>query len=108
MQQVELDKIIQAVTVEVVKQLKAAGVTVAVNPNTAGSAIAAALAPNAKGIRSKTERIDMSKYRTPVLTERHMDKLHVLTGKIIVPTGTIITPKARETAKRKQIIIEVQ
>ena len=47
----------------------------------------------------------MSKYKTPVLTENHMRKLHVLTGEVIVPKGTVVTPKAKELIKEKQILI---
>ena len=108
MQQVELDKIIQAVTAEVVRQLAAKGVKVTVDPKKVGGGIVGALTNNTTGLQTKVERIDMKKYKTPILTERHIDKLHVLTGKVIVPCGTIITPKARQTAKRKQIVIEVE
>jgi hypothetical protein len=56
-------------------------------------------------LRNKVERIDMSKYRSPVLTENHLRRLHALTGEVIVPKKTVITPKAREIAKEKNIII---
>jgi ethanolamine utilization cobalamin adenosyltransferase len=47
----------------------------------------------------------MKKYRTPVLTEDHIRRLHELTGEIIIPRGTVITPKARELVRKNQIII---
>ncbi len=101
---VSIDKIIQLVTHEVVKQLKANGVPVIIDPKITGTGIANALVSNP----SKSERIDMSKYKTPILTERHISKLHELTGKIFIPHGTLITPKARETAKRNNILIEME
>jgi len=106
--EVSIDTIIQQVTQEVVRQLQIKGVTI-----TSGSGQLAKEASNVVGdrtncIRLRTERIDLSKYKTPVLTERHIDRLHELTGKIVVPHGTIITPRARETAKRKQIFIETE
>jgi hypothetical protein len=81
--EVAIENIIQMVTQEVVRQLKNNGVTV-----TAGQA-------GCGSIQRKTERIDMGKFKTPILTERHINRLHELTGKIIIPRGTIVTPKAR-------------
>jgi hypothetical protein len=56
-------------------------------------------------VKTKVEKIDMSGYQTPVLTENRIDRLHELTGQIIVPAGTIITPKAKDKIKQKQIMI---
>lgn len=105
MSQISIEKIIEAVTLEVVKQLKQNGMTVTVDSGKVGGSVAQALMSDCGGVKNKTERIDMSNYKSPVLTEKHIDKLHELTGKIIVPCGTIITPKARESAKRKSISI---
>ena len=100
MNEVSIEKIIQLVTQEVVAQLKSSGVTVTAGHTAAGIAESC--------IQRKTERIDMGKFKTPVLTEKHINRLHELTGKIIIPRGTIITPKAREITKRKQIFIEIE
>ncbi|MBI9016155.1 MAG: hypothetical protein JEZ07_02725 [Phycisphaerae bacterium] len=108
MNQVSLEKIIQLVTQEVVAQLKKNAVVVNINSAELGANIANSFSQQGKCIQTKTERIDMGKYKTPVLTERHINKLHELTGKIIIPCGTIITPKAREIVKRKQIVIETE
>ena len=106
MNEVAIENIIQLVTQEVIKQLKSSGVTVTAGQ--AGAAVANALNADQSSIQSKTERIDMSKFKTPVLTEKHINRLHELTGKIIIPRGTVITPKAREITKRKQIFIEIE
>ncbi len=58
------------------------------------------------GISVRSEVIDLSGYKTPVLTERHLRNLHELTGEIRVPLATITTPKAREILKRKNIAIK--
>ena len=100
MNEVSIEKIIQLVTQEVVAQLKSSGVTVTADHTVAGIAESC--------IQRKTERIDMGKFKTPILTEKHINRLHELTGKIIIPRGTIITPKAREITKRKQIFIEIE
>lgn len=108
MNEVSIEKIIQLVTQEVVSQLRNNGVTVTINPAAAGRGITNALAGGGCSLQRRTERVDMSKYKTPILTERHVGRVHELTGKIIIPRGTIVTPKARETAKRKQIFIEIE
>jgi len=59
-----------------------------------------------KGLRNKSERMDFSGYKTPVVTERHIQHLHELTGEIIVPGNTIITPKARDVIREKGIKIK--
>ncbi len=55
------------------------------------------------GFHAHEERIDMQKYRTPVLTEAHLHHLHERTGRVIVPKGTVITPKARQMIRQKNI-----
>ena len=56
----------------------------------------------------RCERPDMSGYRTPILTERQLLHLHELTGEIVVPAGTVITPKAKQLVREKgiQVIFE--
>jgi hypothetical protein len=60
---------------------------------------------DAQYVKTKVEKIDMSGYKTPILTENRIDRLHQLTGQIIVPGRTIITPKAKDKIKLKQIMI---
>jgi len=97
--EISLEKLIQLVTMELVKELKKQGVTVTAPP---GSPL-----PNQPVIEGKTrsEEIDMSKYVTPVLTENQIRKLHPLTAEVIVPAGTVISPNARELLREKQLRI---
>ncbi len=97
--QVTLEKLIQLITAEIVKELKKQQVTVI-------DATKIEFINNEKeDLRTKSEVIDMSMFKTPVLTESHLKKLNRLTGKIIVPRGTVITPKARELIREKDIRI---
>ena len=59
----------------------------------------------ASGGLIKTETIDMTPYRTPVLTGNHIERLHELTAEIRVPEGTVITPKARELIREKRLTL---
>lgn len=81
------------------KELARQGITV-----TQGGTNASAQDP-ALGFRTKSERIDMNAFKSPVLTERHLSRLHELTGEVIVPKGTVITPKAREYIKAQGLIL---
>ena len=94
--EINIEKIIQIVTKQVVKELQSSGVKITYN---SGSGV------NHQALHTKTETIDMSKYKTPILTENHIRRLHELTGEVIVPEGTVITPKAREMIKDKRIEI---
>jgi hypothetical protein len=48
--------------------------------------------------------IDMSCYKTPVLTENN-SQLNFAEREIIVPKKTVITPGAREIIKKKKLIV---
>jgi hypothetical protein len=94
--EINIEKIIEIVTKQVVKDLQAKGIKIKFSGSNDDSLHA---------LRTKTETIDMSKYRTPVLTENHIRRLHELTGEIVVPRGTVITPKAKEMIKEKRLVI---
>ena len=100
--EITVEKIIQIVTAEVLRELKKLGVDIVSSPGTVNNKFLSG------GVRTKSEIIDMSKFRTPLVTENHLRKLHDLTGEIIVPEGTIVTPKAREMIKEKHILIKFE
>jgi trimethylamine:corrinoid methyltransferase-like protein len=95
--EIELEKLLGMITTAVLKELKKQGVTVisATSDGHAGDNRAN------NGLRHKSEKIDMSKYQTPVLTENHIRRLHELTGEVLIPPGTVITPKAKELIREK-------
>ncbi|MBN2007851.1 hypothetical protein JW960_00740 [candidate division KSB1 bacterium] len=99
MNEVSLDKIVQLVVQEVVAELTRRGVKIVQGGKSAG------IVTSSGDIRTKVERIDMSGYRTPILTEHHIRKLHELTGEIVVPAGTIVTPKAQEMIRARGLTL---
>ncbi len=105
MPEVSLDKIVQLVVQEVVDELTRRGVTIVTTGRT--TAIGTDEAAQVS-LRTKVERIDMSGYRTPILTEAHIQRLHELTGEIIIPEGTIMTPKAREAVRARRVTIRFE
>ena len=100
--EISLQKLIELVTAEVVKELKKQGVQIvdATGKNVSNTQM--------HSYQTKTERIDMSKYKSPILTENHIKQLHELTGNLIVPQGTIITPKAKELLKEKNLTLQIE
>ena len=97
--QITIEYLITRIVQEVIKELKDKNISVTFSNS----------AENKTSSHSaKTETIDMSKYKTPVLTENHIQRLHALTGEIIIPEGTIITPKAKELIQEKQLQITIQ
>lgn len=90
-----IEEIVEFVTREVIKELRRQGVNViSTLPDKPG-------AENGKEVLE----LDMSGYKTPVLTEISFHKIASGTKELIVPEKTVITPGARDIIKRKQIRI---
>ncbi|NQT27091.1 hypothetical protein HQ585_17180 [candidate division KSB1 bacterium] len=99
--QISIQELIARITREVIEELGRQNVTVTVDGYPTQTSL--------KGLdpRTRSEELDMSKYKTPILTENHIQRLHELTGEIVVPKGTIITPKARELLSERQLKITI-
>lgn len=102
MKAVALDKIVQRVVQEVVRELKAQGVTV-VHAGS-GKDTQTSIQTTA-GYRTKIQTVDMGRFKSPVLTEGQIRRLHELTGEIVVPKKTVITPKARQLIRQQNLQI---
>jgi hypothetical protein len=83
-----LESIVRRVTQEVWQELARKGITIPATP---------ALLPDG------TVRIDMSRYRTPLLTERAIAGQYPRSNNVAVPKGTIVTPRAKELLREKNI-----
>lgn len=110
MDKVSLEKIIAMVTRQVIEELQKNQIEIVFHgsdteqnhqEDTPGINKAAVL-------RNKVERIDMGSFRSPVLTENHILRLHELTGEIVVPKGTVLTPKARQLICQKNISLTIE
>ena len=99
--EISIEKLVSSVTAEVMKELTKQGVKVTSKSGKISQT------GQVNGLRNKCQRIDMSKYRTPILTEKHIRRLHELTGQVRIPSGTVITPKAKELIKEKQINVVI-
>ena len=96
-----LEKIIQLVAREVVRELERQGVTV-VSGGTPGHGSAAS------EDCTETEIMDMSGYRSPVLTARMLSRLRERTGAVVVPEGTVVTPRAREMIRQRSLVVRYE
>ena len=107
MEEVSIDTIVSMVVKEVLKELEKNNVRVVYSDSPKESHDPAGNVQR-KGFKTKTEKIDMSAYKSPLLTENHINRLHELTGEIIIPRNTIITPKARQALRLKKITIKYE
>jgi hypothetical protein len=108
MNEVSLDKIVSLVVQEVVKELARHNIKVVHSGAAPTDGTLSAGGTPTDGFRTKTEKIDMKAYRSPVLTENHINRLHELTGEIVITRKTIITPKARMALKSKNIVVSYE
>lgn len=85
---VDLEEVVRQVTQQVWRELAIRGVKLPEAP---------------AAIPDGAVRIDFSHYRTPVLTERALTGLHQRLHTVVVPEGTIVTPRAKEFLREKNI-----
>jgi hypothetical protein len=90
-----LEKIVQLVTREVIREMGRRGTVPLQTP--AGPT--AALDP------TTSVRIDMRSYKTPIVTEHALNRLHERTVTVIIPAGAIITPRAKELMRERNISV---
>ena len=107
MEEVSIDTIVSMVVRELLKELERNNVRV-VYSDSAKESHDPAGGIQYGGLKTKKVKIDMSAYRSPVLTENHINRLHELTGEIIIPESTIITPKARRALRLKKITLRYE
>lgn len=91
--EIPIDKLVEIVVRQVLAELARRGIGV-------GSATGAAPAKAADSVRVT---IDMTGYRTPVLTEDRVRSLDPRVREILVPHGTVCTIGARDAMQRKKI-----
>jgi hypothetical protein len=94
---VTIEEIIARVTREVLRECSNRGI-----------AIQDATRPATSVADTSAQRLDMNGFRTPIVTEHDIEKLHEQTSAIIVPNGTIVTPRAKELIRKKNISVVVE
>ena len=92
---ISLDEIISIVVKEVIAELARRGIQV--ENGTSNN-----LSTNAD--RKKT-KMDLSEYKSPLLTESHILKMDSDIVEIEVPVKTIVTPSAQDLIRKRRILI---
>ncbi len=97
---IEIEKLIEIIVKEVISELSKLNF-IDLTPGIKNSTCSCKSAN--KKVQPKL--IDMSNYKTPILTENHLLTLDPTISEIIVPKGTIITPGARDIIKRQKLVL---
>jgi hypothetical protein len=93
--EISIEKLVQIIVREVLSELAKRGVAVGIPPAGGGTA----------PVRDPASRvsIDMTGYRTPVLTENRVRSLERHVREITVPPGTVCTIGARDVLQQRRI-----
>jgi hypothetical protein len=97
---ISMEELVAAVVREVVAELTKRGVEVvgsSPSPRTAASPSFVSPAPGA------SVEIDMSGFKTPVLTESQLTRLGPGVGTVVVPCRTVVTPGAWDLLRSKKL-----
>ena len=93
---ISIVELVELITREVILELSKRGIAVDYNIDKITS--------TKTSIKTSVE-MDMSNYKTPVLTENNLLSLDSGITEIIVPDGTVITPGARDIIRKKKLNI---
>lgn len=94
---IDIQKLIEMIAAEVISQLARMGVEI---ENTHQKKERAG---SVRTFNYKCRVIDMSGYKSPVLTENQLISLTYETEEVIIPIGTVITPGAKDIIRQKKI-----
>jgi hypothetical protein len=92
-----IERLIESIVREVVAELMKRGVV------SGSPGVAAREKPAQHTLPGSALEIDMSAYRTPVLTENHLARIDPTIATIIVPCNTVVTPGARILLRSKKL-----
>jgi hypothetical protein len=96
---VSIERLIEAIVREVVAELRKRGLGVG------GPGRPVQESPVRHTRPGSTLEMDMSAYRTPVLTENHLTRVDPAIATIIVPCNTVVTPGARILLRTKKLTL---
>jgi hypothetical protein len=106
LESIDLETIVRRVAEQVIRELKNQGIRI-VSSGPAGRPSGSSGSGNA-GDGPPVLRPDLSGYKTPVLLERHLLKLAEPVGVLVVPRGTVISPRAKERLRDRNIQVRFE
>ena len=95
---INIENLVEIITKEVIKELLKIGVELDFPKEMKTGNL------SNKGNQKKQE-INMSGYKTPILTEYALESIGRDVNEIIIPKGTVFTPGARDIIKKRNFII---
>jgi len=95
--EISVEQLVETIVRQVLAELAQRGVQV--GPSVTNAAGRQAV----RGQTGTSLEIDMSKFRTPVLTENQLINIGAKVSTIIVPCSTVVTPGAWDIIKAKQL-----
>ena len=98
MHQIPIEKLVEAIVREVVAELTKRGVEIS-SPGMPGGVRAAA------HVQGASVEIDMSTFRTPVLTENQLIRIGPKVSTVVVPCNTVVTPGAWDVIRSKKLTL---
>ena len=99
--EINIEKLIEIIVREVVTELLRRGIPVDI-PKNETAAVCSEISITEK---KKYTVIDMSMYKTPLLTENQLTALDSAVTEIRIPKGTIITQGAKDIIKKRNLIL---
>lgn len=96
--QISVEQLIESVVREVIAELTRRGIDVG-SPGTPARSAPVQIA------RGGSLEIDMSAYRTPVLTESQLARIDATVSTILVPCNTVVTPGAWGVLRSKKLTL---
>ncbi|MDH7605348.1 MAG: hypothetical protein QHH13_10635 [Melioribacter sp.] len=94
MQNINLKYLVEIIVSEVLKELNKRGINILSEKNTVDDIS-----------NKKVYEVDMSEYKTPILTERMLMMIDSTVSEIIIPSSTIITHGAKDIIKKRNLKI---
>jgi hypothetical protein len=95
---INIETLIEIIVKEVIVEFSKIGVEIEYSKETKRSDFL-------KVENQKKIEIDMSSYKTPILTEYTLESVSQDVNEIIIPKGTVFTPGARDVIKKRNFII---
>lgn len=96
-----MEELVNKIVAEVLAELSRRGVKVDFGPSRKSPVTTPP--PPAASVHT----VDMSGFRSPVLLESHLLSLGANVKEIAIPTGTVITPGAKDILRKKNLILKI-
>ena len=96
---VSIEQLVESIVREVIAELGKRGVEIG------GPGAPAQSRPAQHASQGTSLEIDMSAYRTPVLTENQLTRIDGKIGTIVVPCNTVVTPGAWGIIRSKKLTL---